>query len=247
MKLEIILPHSQWGFKMCGVYRILFEDGYFYIGGSVHLKNRASSWASAFRTQKGVPGVTMGAPMLAKIREGVAAKFEIIELCNEVDIREREAFYLDENQDNVLMLSNEKMGAWKSILQYNPEGQFVKKHFSIQSAARYVNVTLSSVQRVLAGERKTCGGAVFVYEHDYQSRRKEITARRYLRIEKKQGRDVLIIDSIGNEVGRFKTIRAAAAHLSVRVETATRGLNGQQKTVKGYFLKYGERLEKKKG
>jgi len=239
MKLKTILPYSQWKYKLSGVYKITFEDGSFYIGSSKHLRSRAFAWEAIFRKKKGVAGVNIGTAIIEKIREDISAILEIIELCNSNDIRDREAFYLEKDKDNPKMLSDNERGGWVSILQYKKDGLFIKKHYSISAAARYIGSTMSSIQRVLNGEKHSCKGMVFVYEHDYHERRKRIIRGRSKKvIERKRGRMILMMDDAGNILMQFKTIVEAARHIGRGTGSVTKTLNGFQKTSAGYKFKY---------
>lgn len=238
MRLKINLPFSMWNYKLSGVYKILFEDGCFYIGCSKHLRSRATSWEGIFNTKKGVPGKDIGAAIINKIRENINATFDIVELCAVADLKDKESFYLDKYKDDNLMLSSNDNGAWKAVLQYKPDGSFIKKHYSIKSAARYVKSTLSSIQRVLNGERKTCKGMIFIYEHEYHKRRTDITKARTRVVERKGGRDVLMLNKDGEIIKRFKKITEAAKEVGVSSKNVSRALNKFQQTAGGYSFRY---------
>ena len=240
MKLQINLPFSMWNYRLSGVYKITFEDGTFYIGCSEHLRSRANRWNNFIESMGSgcIAGKDMGTMVLDKIREGMNATLDIIELCHQSDLKDKEAFYLDKYKDDNRMLSSELNGAWVSILQYKLDGLFIKKHFSISGAARYSNTRMSAIQKVLLGERRSHKGMVYVFEHDYHKRRKGIVRSRYKAAERKNGRDVLVLNSDRIEVGRFKTIIAAAKYANTKPQSAARVLNKVQKTAAGYIFKY---------
>lgn len=240
MKLQINLPFSMWNYRLSGVYKITFSDSTFYIGGSVHLRSRAAQWGNIAVTGKGTPGKDVGTNMLNKIRESSFASLDIVELCSKEDVKDRESFYLDKHKEDKKMLSSDDNGAWKAVLQYKEDGLFIKKHYSISAAARYNKTTVSGIQRVLAGERSTCKGMVFIYEHDYHKRRVEIVRGRYKQAERKNGRDVLMIDSNGVVVKRFKKIADAAKEMGRRPASITRVLSGYQNKCNGFVFKYVE-------
>lgn len=235
--LTINLPYSKWEYKISGIYKITFSDGSFYIGSSVHLRSRASAWDSCLRT--GDTGdLVIGAAMINKIKEGLPASLDIIELCSPDDVRDREGYYLFENKDNPLMLSNWYSGAWKPVIQYNTDGLFIKKHMSISEAARYIGSTIGRVQDVLNGLRKSHKGMVFIYEKDYMDRRSRIIKSRYIVKQKKNGRDVIKCDKNGNEIERYKKIIEAARSNNISVTCVSDALNGRQRTSKGFIFKY---------
>jgi hypothetical protein len=239
MQLKINLPYSQWNYKVSGVYQITFDDGYFYIGCSNHLKQRASGWSGVFKTGKGEPGKDIGTAIITRIMKGGSASLDILELCHPKDLKDKESFYLHKHKDDSKMLSNEAVGAWVAVLQYRPDGLFIKKHYSISGAARYIGANLYSIQRVLSGERKHCKGFVFVYEHQYHQRRREIIKNRSKKvIEKKNGRNVLMINEKGEIIKEFKKIIDAAKEVGCKSKNIARALNGFQKTAKGYIFRY---------
>lgn len=237
--LQINLPHSYWNYKICGVYKIQFSDGSFYIGCSTHIRARASAWDSIFKSKKGVAGDTIGTKMLNKVIENIDAVLEIIELCHPYEVKEKEAFYLNENKDNPLMVSSFDTGAWNPVLQYKADdGNFIKRHVSIGSAARDLQTTIGRIQDVLNGVRKSHKNMVFIYENDYKNRRKKIIQSRYKVREFKKGKDVVMFDLSGNEIKRFKKIVEAAKYVNVCSKNLSRALNGIQKTAGGYIFKY---------
>ena len=237
--LQVNLPYSLNEYKISGVYKILFPDGSFYIGGSIDIRKRAYSWDSFFRTGKGTAGFDIGTKMFNKITEYSSAIMNIVELCHSKDVREKEAHYLFEEKDNPLMLSVWGGGAWKPVLQYNKDGVFVKRHMSISSAAKYAGSPVSRIQDVLNGIRKYNKGMVFVYEKDYGERRQAIIKSRYtVRTEKRNGRDVVMYDLSNTELKRYKTIAEASKQESISKTCIADALNGRQRTSKGYIWKY---------
>lgn len=236
MSLKINLPFSQWNYKISGVYKIQFDSGNFYIGCSNHLRSRASQWDSVFRTKKATAGITIGTKVFEEICKDTDATLDIVELCAVADLKEREAFYLDKFKDDEKMVSSEQ-GAWKPVLQYTKDGNFVKKHYSLSSAARYCNTEIKSIQRVVNGARPTFKGMVFIYEQDYHKRRSEIIKSRYKR-EKKNGRSVIVYNLEGNEVARFRKIVEAGRFAGVAGRSVRSVLCGMQKTAGGHTFKY---------
>lgn len=238
MQLQINLPFCTWDYRIIGVYRITFEDGSFYIGSSNHLKQRANQWELIMK--KGIPRKDIGTQVMNKILALNSAVLEIVELCYEKELRDKEAFYLDKYKDDVNMVSNSDIGSWKSVLQYKIDGTFIKKHFSMSGAARYNEFRLSAVQKVLYGERKSHGGMVFIFEKDYHQRRKEIVRSRYKNPEKRNGREVLLIDDFGNVLESFKTLRAAGHRSKCSPNGIARAISGHQRTAGGFKWKYSE-------
>lgn len=241
MELKINLPFSEWSYKISGVYRILFEDGFFYIGCSNHLRRRSGQWECVFNSPaKYNPGIKIGTSVSNKINEGKKAVFEIVELCSVEDLKDKESFYLEKYMDDSKMLSDADRGSWKTVLQYNKDGVFIKKHFSISGAAKYNGFRLSAVQRILYGERGSHRGMVFIFEHEYHSRRKEIIRARYKTTERKQGRNVIALNVDGSFVKEYKRIIDAAKDLSCNEKAIRRVLSGHQHVTNGFIFKYSE-------
>lgn len=238
-ELKIMLPHSRWDYHVIGVYRIQFETGEFYIGGSKHLHSRASSWASIFESpDKGLKQYAIGNAIINRIKKGGVANFEIVELCGLDDLRERELEYLDKYKDDPLMLSDGNC-SWKAVLQYKEDGVFIKKHMSIQSAAKYVGTYMGRIQDVLNGVRKTHKGMVFIYESEHASRRKEIIkARSSLKPPKKnKSLQVGQYDNDLNLLNTFVTYAEAGRYIAGDPKNIRRVIAGQQKTAYGFYWK----------
>lgn len=239
--LKINLPYSVWEYRISGVYKITFSDGFFYIGSSKNLRNRASEWGALFKSDKRLINSEIGSRMMNKIVENKNATFDIIELCSVNDIRDKEAFYLFENMGNSMMLSAVDVGAWRPVLQYNEKnGKFIKKHVSISAAARYVGSNISKIQNVLNGVRKSHKGMKFIYETEYSNLRSYVLKKRndYNKVERKAGRSIIVFDSNMVEVNRFKKIIDAAKSVSCSPRNVTRVLSGHQKTAGGFIFKY---------
>lgn len=236
MILQINLPYSEWEYKITAVYKITFDDGSFYIGSSTHLRSRASAWAVFLKTGKGIPKKTIGTKVFNKAAESMSASLDIIELCADADLRYKEAFYLNKYKDDPMMLSTFVSGSWKSVLQHTKKGVFVKKHISMGAAARYNKTTISSIQRVLSGERMACKGMIFSFESDYNKREDG----RFIKIvrEKKNKRMIAKIDDDGNIIEQFKFKNAAAINVGCSATSVDRVLNGIQKTAGGFFFKF---------
>lgn len=234
--LTVNLPYSLWEYKISGIYKILFSDGSFYIGCSNHLRSRASSWESLFRT-KNEAGWQLGAKVLNKIKEDIPATFDIMELCSVSDLKDKEAFYLFENKDNPLMVSSWDNGAWKPVLQYKTDGLFIKRHMSISGAAKYLGSPLSRIQDVLNGVRRSHKGMVFIFESDCNKKIDGVVKKRYRPVEPKKGRDIVVLDMNGIELNRFKEKREAVKFTKISRERISRSITNNKPTG-DYIFKY---------
>lgn len=237
--LRLNLPHCRWDYKIVGVYIIRFDSGEFYIGASGHLKSRASQWVSMFESpMKPYKQYAVGNSLIEKIRSGVNASLEILELCNMDDVRERELEYLDKYKDDPLMLSDANC-SWKAVLQYKKDGLFIKKHMSIKAAAKYADTTVGRIQDVLNGHRTAHKGMVFIYESEYQQRRKTIIKARYTYSipRKTKATKVGQFDINGKLINMFSTYVEAAKSVGGDPTNIKRVIGGRQNTASGYVWK----------
>jgi hypothetical protein len=244
--LKINLPFSRWDYHLVGVYRIQFETGEFYIGSSVHIHSRARNWAAVFEKPfKEHSAYTIGGDLLQRIRNGGDAVLELLELCSAEDLREREAEYLFKFKDDPLMLSKPDC-SWKSVIQYKSDGHFIKRHVSIKSAAAYNGFRMSKVQMVLNRERPSYKGMVFVFENDYQDRRKGIIRGRYERLnlpKKTKNLKIEQCDSDGHVLNTYNTYADAARSVNCSTRNIKRALARKQRTAAGFTWKYADQPE----
>lgn len=233
MELQKLFPPILLTHKVSGVYRVNFSSGHFYIGGSTDLKRRFESWRTIFGNAGGYPSIKFIEPM--EMSEW--ATMEILELCPADDVVDRESFYLNK-LDCEMMVSYEK-NAWRPVLQHTVDGVFVKRHDSISSAAKYAGCEVSKIQRVLYGERVSYAGMLFVYEKDYHKpKRINNKSRSLFKRVKKNGRDLVMYNTDGVEVKRFKKIKDAAKEVGCTEVNVVRVVSGAQKTAKGFIFKY---------
>jgi len=238
--LQINLPHSMWDYKISGVYKILFSDGSFYIGCSKHLRSRAAAWDSLLSGEKDISNEPIGSKMLNKINEKLNASLCIVELCSDTNLKDREAFYLNEENDNPLMLSQADC-SWTPVLQYNKEsGVFIKRHISISSAANYNKTSIGRIQDVLNGVRTAHRGMIFIYETEYKVRRDSINKGRWKGLERTKGKEIIMLTTDNIEVGRFKMLTHAAKMAKCCTQNIRRVLSGSQKTAGGYVFKFAQ-------
>lgn len=236
VELKVNLPHSEWKFRMAGVYKITFDDGKFYIGCSENLRSRATDWrgimGSPDRLKK---NKSIGEAMISRILSGGAASLDILELCYAEEVKDREAFYLNKNRGNALMLSVPDC-TWKPVLQFKEDGHFIKRHDSIKAAARFMNCKLGRIQRVLSNDRSAFKGMVFVYEGDHPDRRKRINRERSRKnyIRKTKAVKLHRCDSEGNILETYTTYSAAAKSVNGVSKNIARVVRGEQQTAYGF-------------
>jgi hypothetical protein len=236
IEFEISLPPCRYEYRLVGVYRIIFNDDKFYIGSSGNLKSRASQWASFFRNpHKEIKKYAIGSDLIERARQGGSAKMELIELCAENDLRDREAEYLLNFKDDVNMLSRPEC-SWKPVLQYKKDGVFIKKHVSITAAAKYNDTTVGRIQDVLHGLRQSHKEMVFVYEKDYDQRRKEIVKKRgKLNLPRKtKSLKIGQYSQDGSLIKIHETYNDAARSVNRVASTIKQALGRKQATSGGY-------------
>jgi len=88
--MQIITPKFNRKINPMGVYKILFDDQYFYIGGSCFLKNRFRHWRTRLRA--GNPKNKNIKSILDKVQK---IEFVVLEkIFQKTQLRDREDFYL---------------------------------------------------------------------------------------------------------------------------------------------------------
>lgn len=240
MEFIINIPKINPSFVLSGVYKLTFDDGSFYIGCSSDLKGRSHSWNALMENHSNGHKKAVGSNVLAKIKEANGVIMDIVEICSSDDIQSREAFYLNLHKDNPLMLSVATCH-YKPVLQYKKEdGHFIKKHVSISAAAKYNSCKIGKIQDVLNGERTAYKGMVYIYENQYQQRRKTINKRRssFSLPPKTEEMKIQQLDIQGNIINTYSKYTEAAKNVGCHVQNIKRVLAGIQKTAAGYTWKY---------
>lgn len=218
--------------RVSGVYRLIFDNGAFYIGCSVHLGKRYNAWSSSFRTKRGI-----NAEMLHIVSVCFIVKMEVIELCPLSDLKNREAFYLKKYSDNQMLLSRSEY-AWVAVIQYDKTGKFIKRHASIGDAARYNSTKLSKVQNVLNGSRTAHKGMVFVYENKKDHKILKLPSRIKWRLPKKTKHiKIHQIDAYGTVIAVHNTYSEASQKVGCTAKNIERVILGEQKTAAGFYWK----------
>jgi len=162
IKFTTNLPTCSWSTRLKGIYRITSDNGKFYIGSSLHLKQRSSSWKSVF--EKGKINFNAGQNVLKEIPNIKEAYFEVIEYITDVSkIRDKESEYLMKHLDNPLFV-NSAYVTRKAVVQYDLGYNKIAVYPSILETAKKNNVNPSRVQDVLTGRKKTHKG--FIYRFD---------------------------------------------------------------------------------
>jgi hypothetical protein len=240
--LKINLPFSRYEYRLVGIYQITFDTGEFYIGSSGHVRSRASNWYSLFNDPSKVkPSLQIDERLVARIKQGGSAVFELIELCALDDLRDREAEYLAKFKNNPFMLSSWRC-SWKAVIQYKKDGHFIKKHVSISAAAKHMNTSIGRIQDVLNGVRVSHRDMIFVYENDYEGRRKQIIKNRHTFLElPKKTKKIKIAQYLDNQlIATYETYAAAGRAVSTDPVNIKRAICGRQKTAAGFVWKFAD-------
>jgi hypothetical protein len=80
MEFGVCLPLVSPGFRLPGVYRISFSDGFYYIGCSIDLWGRSESWRYEIKNTKALATTRVSAAMADKIRASDFAQMDVVEL-----------------------------------------------------------------------------------------------------------------------------------------------------------------------
>jgi len=87
--IDFIVEYSHEELKQAGVYRLVFDNGMFYIGSSKCLKTRLILWKSVFKTND-----VSNKRLTQCVSQCKSVSFEVIEYAPESAIRSRENKYL---------------------------------------------------------------------------------------------------------------------------------------------------------
>lgn len=116
--MEIIwtFPKLKNGFNPPAVYRIDFDNGFFYIGGSKHIKTRMSSWRTVIKSDR------FYSKMLGESIKGAkSAVFRILEITTLGKLRDVETYYIRESFADTLCLNQSSSGHLTQGLKPIPE------------------------------------------------------------------------------------------------------------------------------
>jgi hypothetical protein len=221
LKIELEKPKSG------GVYRLDFDNGMFYIGSSVKLIDRARNWKSFLKSKAMLRDMKR---MRQRIENCKTATFSVIGY-RKKGLREFEYKCIKSNENDKLMLnifSFEK----KPIIEYDMEGNEIKKWGSAYEAAKVKGVKQAHIRSVLTGGLNHHKGCVY----RYQNKEHFFYKRRYKPVEKKI--KVLRFTLEGEPAGEFFTTIAAAKATGVDSKGVYSVLVGKCKTSGGYTFKY---------
>lgn len=239
----------------CGVYKIVFNDTWFYIGSSVDLKRRLGNWkhyiSGKSKKKRKNRSIDYILPAVTKVR------FEILEFvgCGQ---KEREDAIIKENFNNqycinivsdggrklplgVIRREKNKKGGLpvpkKPIAQFTLDGSLVAKHESILAASIAVNCKTDNIRSVIQGAASRYKNWLF----------KQIAADgSYIeppKFKKKLGKIALRVnqyDKNGVFIASFESANEAAAKVNGNRRNIHKQIQGKgrMKSYKGFIFKY---------
>lgn len=245
--MEFIFPkfrEGSWVRPICGVYKIIFDDKYFYIGSSVHLRRRIDQWHGAIT---GRPHYSKLYPAISQIISTVnKIRFEIVEDgLSRSTVRIIEDFYIKKSVGNPLFL-NQSPSAFnnlgykrltqgnhtdmQAVKKFTKGGVFVCEYRSLTLAAKENGTWIGRIQEVVNGCRKSHKG--FVYEVE------GVVKRNILMGNRKRGRKVVQYTLDGSIVQSFDTIVEAAAKTKIGKSSIKDVINNRKERVCGFVFKY---------
>lgn len=214
--------------KICGVYRIDFDNGMFYIGSSTNIRYRASYWKSHLLGKKPNDMIRM----TNKILNCRRAVIRIIEKCELHEIRDIEEDYLQKHYGDCMFLNTFSFNR-KPILIFDLNGNFLEECQSASWVSKKKGIKLARVKDVLTGVKKSHRGLVYKYkskEHEYLKPRRE---------KKRMPKPITIFrySVSGEYIDGFQSQYAAAKFIGVNKKSIYKVLKGKQKTAGGYVFR----------
>lgn len=216
---------------VCGVYRLDFDNGFFYIGGSINLRSRFLAWRRFLSKQNHV------VRDMVKMRERIfgckRALFSIIEVTEKRNVYDMEEKWLRHFKSNPLLLNTFSFNK-KPVLVYDANGVFLEEWPSASWISKKKGIKIARVRDVLIGAKKSYKGLVYRYKF------KEHENFRGRRVKKKPPKPIIIhrFTKNGEYVDGFNTTMAAAKASNVDKKGVYMVLRGKQKTAGGYIFKY---------
>lgn len=237
--------------KQCGVYRLQFNDGWFYIGGSKHLCRRFSQWRNVLMKDGG-----KRRNIKAIIEDLFEVEMVVLFNCLEdmLPIMEQaviDCCFNDQFCLNSCPNSNNNYGRRaafgqtyrvyykqetpkpKPVAQFTLSNELVKIHPSVRQAAKYFNARENKISDAMYGRKNTRFIGGFVLKR---------VAEDGSFIEPPGLRKILKIGEDGGIAGEYYIPRAAAESIGADRANVEKVLAGKpkRKTVNGYVFKYAD-------
>jgi hypothetical protein len=104
MELKWTYPKFKYGFNPPAIYRIDFDNGFYYIGSSMIVKTRWNTWRTNLKRD-----VFQSKLIADSVKGATAVTFSILEFSPDIDdekkLKERETYYLRSHFDDPLFLN----------------------------------------------------------------------------------------------------------------------------------------------
>ena len=214
----------------CGVYRIVFDNGMFYIGSSSNLVSRASSW------RRGLSGAICGkgviwASIINKVAECKNATFEVILLVDRSNLLKEEAAQMALHKGDLNMI-NVLLHPKTAVIVRDLSGVELRRFESLSSCSETMGIFPRRIQDVCNGRRKKCCGYIFEYEN-------KTHIRAWKRRPKKERLiSILKYSTDGQFIKGYLTQDDAAKDTGITRRGVFAVLRGEQKTAGGCVFKY---------
>ena len=175
------------------------------------------------------------------LNENILPEVIKIDECDESNWRECEKKYITQYRQlgKLLNISDggegiENESRWVSVYQYDESGKFIKKHASVASAGREMNVTSNSIFASIDQNfsKSSCGYYWFSSEEKAKEFNFKRPRQRYV--------PVLAYDLNGNFVDKFLTISEASLKLKIYEPNIIRSLSSKNRYYAGNLFWFYE-------
>lgn len=196
----------------CGVYKITFNNEWFYIGGSGELRKRFWAWRWKIKS---------GGRLSENIVRIVGAihffEIKIVQRTNKQNVRKLEDFFIKKHFNDPKCLNvcpsaynsagkvDSKIDRYRTnkIYQLSLDGMVVAEHKNPTIAAENLGIPRINIRRVLSGDSKTTDGMRFVYASNITKESCEMKV--YRKLSKKSVIEIykspLTIENLGEKYG----------------------------------------------
>lgn len=251
------------GCHFAGVYKISFDDKYFYIGSSKSVHHRIMNWKHRLSIKE-----PKNINILEIIDKVKCVSFSILErVDNFLELRQKETDWITENWENKLLLNRCPSGYNnKNIRPYNsyvkpekikgeitppkPVGQFDQngtllfKFYSISAAERATGCR--DITSQLQGKRGLYNGYIFkeIYpDGSYKEpplfvRQTPIFKKKRIFVPSKNRKPIIQYDLRNNLVANFDSCHNAALLTGISRSNIRKVLQGKRVSAKGFIFSY---------
>lgn len=167
--------------------------------------------------------------------------FEILELCPEYKLDEREIYFIKKyntyylwecsNGYNMTIGGNGRNGYGVPVKQYDLDGNYIQTFHSVAEASRITNTSAAGITNCCGKRRKQAGGYMWCYESD------EI-----INPYSPKGNKVLQYDLLGNYIRTFDNATQAAKFIGKTKSLVCGACRGVFPSAGGYIWKYAKNV-----